>query len=78
MTNQNDLAKIYKQNLEEGIVAYISAEKDISLEAAMDVFYRSELSKQINEGKFGIENMDYKYLAEDLMQNEAALFETVR
>lgn len=74
MTNQNELTKVYKQNLEESIVSYIAEKTGFALEKAMDIFYRSELSKQINAERFGIENMDYKYLAEDLMLNEANLF----
>lgn len=74
VTNYEALDRVYKQNLEESIVSYISEEKKISIETAMDIFYNSKLSVQINEGKFGIENMDYKYLANDLMVNEAELF----
>lgn len=75
MTNQKELNKIYKQNLEENIVSFISDIKMISMEQAMDVFYKSKLSVQINDGKYGIENMDYKYLANDLIENEPYLFE---
>ena len=74
MINQDALTKIYKQNLEESIVSYIAEEKNITIERAMDIFYSSKLSAQINEGKFGIENMDYKYLANDLILNEPELF----
>ena len=31
-------------------------------------------SEQIQAGQYGIENMDYKYLAEDLIDNEPELF----
>ena len=41
---------------------------------AMDIYYRSKLAKQIEQGIYGIENMDYKYLAEDLLENEPELF----
>lgn len=74
MVNRKELEEVYKENLEESIIAYISRKNKITLEAAMDIFYTSELSKQISEGKFGIENLDYKYLAEDLMTNESSLF----
>lgn len=74
MTDKVELTKVYKQNLEESIVSYIAKEKNIPLEAAMQIFYKSKLADQINEGKYGIENMDYKYLADDLIENEAALF----
>lgn len=75
MTNQKELNKIYKQNLEENIVSFISDTKMISMEQAMDIFYKSKLSAQINDGEYGIENMDYKYLANDLIENESYLFE---
>lgn len=32
------------------------------------------LAEQIEQGMYGIENMDYKYLAEDLIENEPELF----
>lgn len=75
MVDQKNLEKIYKQNLEESIVAYLSEQKGISLSDSMDIYYRSKLSMQINEGLYGIENMDYKYLADDLINNEPELFE---
>ena len=34
----------------------------------------SRLADQISKGLYGIENMDYKYLAEDLVENEPLLF----
>jgi len=64
----------YKERLEERIIAYLSEMKGISIEAAMDAYYRSRLATQIAKGLYGIENMDYKYLAEDLVENEPELF----
>lgn len=64
----------YKERLEERIIAYLSEIKCISLEAAMDAYYRSRLATQIANSLYGIENMDYKYLAEDLVENEPELF----
>ena len=34
---------------------------------------RSKLSQQINDGSYGIENMDYRYLVQDLVENEGEL-----
>ena len=48
--------------------------KNISRRKAMDIYYKSRLSEQIQAGQYGIENMDYKYLAEDLIENEPELF----
>ena len=64
----------YKERLEERIIAYLSEIKGISIESSMDAYYRSRLATQIAKGLYGIENMDYKYLAEDLVENEPELF----
>ena len=40
-----------------------------------DLYYSSKLAEQISNDSYGIENMDAKYLAEDLIENEPELFE---
>ena len=40
----------------------------------MDVYYKSLLCDQIHKGKNGVQYLDYKYLAEDLIENESELF----
>lgn len=74
MNSRKNIDYVYKQNLEESIIEYLSAEKNIELRQAMHIYYQSRLAKQIEEGAYGIENMDYKYLAEDLIENEPELF----
>ena len=37
-------------------------------------FYSNKLAEQISNDSYGIENMDAKYLAEDLIENEPKLF----
>ena len=69
-----DLEVIYRQNLEPSIIEYLATRKNISRRKAMDVYYKSRLSQQIQAGQYGIENLDYKYLAEDLIENEPELF----
>ena len=69
-----DLEVIYRQNLEPSIIEYLATRKNISLRKAMDVYYKSRLSEQVQAGQYGIENLDYKYLAEDLIENEPELF----
>ena len=49
-------------------------ETKVYLNKAMDIYYNSRLAKQIEQGTYGIENMDYKYLAQDLIENEPELF----
>ena len=77
MRNKQNIDYIYKQNLEQSIIEYLSIEKNLELRQAMDIYYNSRLAKQIEQGTYGIENMDYKYLAQDLIENEPDLFEDI-
>ena len=74
MIDKNKLNKIYKERLEEKIIGFLSEQKNIPIRQAMDIYYMSRLSKQIEDGSYGIENMDYKYLVQDLIENEPELF----
>ena len=74
MTDYKDLAVVYRQNLEESIIACLAKMKALDLRKAMDIYYKSRLARQINAGKYGIDNMDARYLAEDLLENEPELF----
>ena len=74
MVNKRELEEVYKQNLEDDIINAISEIKKIELRKAFDIYYSSKLAEQIEKGCYGIENMDAKYLAEDLMENEPELF----
>lgn len=74
------MENIYKQNLENDIIKAIAKIKGIELCKAIDIYYSSKLATQIADGTCGIENMDAKYLAEDLIEkygyiiNESELF----
>ncbi len=70
----NDRDSIYKQNLEDDIITQVAKIKNISLRDALNIYYKSRLAQQINDGSYGIENMDFKYLANDLIENESELF----
>ena len=74
MVDIKNLEFEYKQNLENNIVRFLSEQKNIDLREAMDIYYRSRLAKQIESSMYGIENMDYKYLTQDLIDNEPDLF----
>ena len=41
---------------------------------AFDIYYSSKLGNKNPNDSYGIENMDAKYLAEDLIENEPELF----
>ena len=74
MVNKKRLEEVYKQNLEKDIINAISEIKEIDLRKALDIYYSSKLAEQILNDRYGIENMDAKYLAEDLIENEPTLF----
>jgi len=64
----------YRQDLEIDIILRLAEIKNLDLGKATDIYYRSRLSGQISEGRYGIDNLDYKYLANDLIENEPGLF----
>ncbi|MCM1256829.1 MAG: hypothetical protein NC307_03145 [Roseburia sp.] len=72
--NEETLEKLYQENLEERIMAYLAEVCDISYEKAMDIYYNSKLSDKIYIGKEGIQYLDYKVLVQILMENEKELF----
>lgn len=74
MADAKQIDDIYKQNLENDIIKAIAKIKGIELRKAIDIYYSSKLASQIADGICGIENMDAKYLAEDLIENEPELF----
>ena len=75
MIDKKQLEEVYKQNLENDIISAISQMKRVDLRKAFDIYYFSKLAEQIANDSYGIENMDAKYLAEDLIENEPELFE---
>ena len=77
MTEKEKLEEFYKEVLEEKIINNLAREKGILIREAMDIYYKSRLSQQIYDGSFGIENMDYRYLLQALIENEPELFRKV-
>ena len=68
------LERIYQENLEERIIAYLSEVRGISLEAARDIYYHSRLADKIYLGIEGIQYLDYKVLVQILCDTEKELF----
>ena len=56
--------------LAEDIIREIAKSQGINNRSAMEVYYCSKLCQQNACGEYGIEYMDYKYHANDLMGNE--------
>lgn len=77
MIDKNSLEFVYKQNLDDNIIQYLSEIKKIDLRQAIDIYYHSRLAEQISQGMYGIENMDYKYLVQDMVENEPEIFKTL-
>ena len=73
-SNKNALTVFYRQELETSIIEYLADKLKIDFRDAMKVYYNSKLSEQIEKGENGIDNLDYKNLAEDLIENEYKYF----
>lgn len=74
MVEKEKLDSIYKEMLEEKIINCLAETKNIPIRQEMDIYYLSKISQQINDGSYGIDNMDYRYLVQDLIENEPELF----
>lgn len=70
MINSKKLTDIYRQNLEADIIEYLANTLKVDFKVAMEMYFSSKLAKQIEFGENGIDNLDYKNLAEDLIENE--------
>jgi len=72
--DKKELRDVYITFLEEDIIKAIAEIKSINNRIAMEKYYKSKLCQQISSGEYGIEYMDSKYLANDLIENEPELF----
>lgn len=70
------LERVYQENLEERIIAYLSEIKNIPLEMAMDIYYHSTLADKIHQGTEGVQYLDYKVLVQILCETEEELCES--
>lgn len=70
----NKLEHIYQENLEERIISYLKEMEDISYEKSMEIYYRSRLAEKIEEGRNGIQYLDYKVLVGIMKETEPELF----
>lgn len=73
--NEELLERVYQENLEERIIAYLAEICEFSYEKAMDVYYNSKLSDKIFLGKNGIQYLDYKVLVQILIETEKELLD---
>jgi len=68
------LEAILKESLEKDITTLLAERLEIPVREAMDLYYRSKLSHQIDSGAYGIQYLDAAYLVDDLLENEPSLF----
>ncbi len=71
------LEEIYQERLEERLIDHIAQKHGIDYKTAMDIYYRSELSEKIHEGRYGVQYLDHVVLAEILEKTEPHLFENI-
>ena len=71
------LERSYQESLEERLISYLSETHGITLEQAMDIYYRSNLAEKIHVGMEGVQYLDYKVLAQILMETEPELFDGI-
>ena len=64
-----DLENFYREHLEEDIIADLSEKLHITLDRAMDKYYRSALADRIHDGEYGIQYLDNHVLA-DMIINQ--------
>ena len=72
---RKDFLLVHHQLLEEDIVNCLAELKGIDLRKALDIYYRSRLAKDVEEGVYGLDCMNPRCLAKDLLENEPELFE---
>lgn len=70
---ENVLEDIYMEKLDERLIGYLSEKYGMNYQKAMDLYYRSELAEKIHEGKNGVQYLDYKVLADILIETESEL-----
>lgn len=66
------LEQFYQESLEERLIQNIAKELQLSLEEAMDCYYKSRLADMIQEGKEGVQYLDYRALTDLFMEMKKA------
>lgn len=64
--DDNTLENIYQERLEERLIEHFAQLRNIDYKTAINIYYNSKISEMIHEGKYGIQYLDYKILAEIL------------
>ncbi len=68
------LERLYRENLEERLIAGLAQAKGLPLERAMDVYYHSRMADMLEKGQYGIQYLDHKALLQMMLDGEPELF----
>ena len=69
------LEQMYREELDEKLIAHLAEVKNLTLDRAMDIYYHSRMAYMIGNGMYGIQYLDYKVLVEMMIDNESHLFD---
>ncbi len=72
------LEYMYREELDERLIAHLAKVKNLSLFKAMDIYYHSRMADLIGTGTYGIQYLDYKVLVEMMIDNEPNLFDEAK
>lgn len=59
---------------EDKIISQIAKMKKISMQDAAKLYYQSEMSQKISEGRFEADTLDYERVVQGLFKAEPGLF----
>ena len=76
--DESVLEDIYQEKLEERLIGFLSDKYGIDYKEAMRVYYSSKLAGKIHEGRYGVQYLDYKVLADILEETEPELIKAAR
>lgn len=75
--DEETLEYMYREELDERLIAHLAKVKNLSLFKAMDLYYHSRMADLIGKGMYGIQYLDYKVLVEMMIDNEPNLFKAM-
>lgn len=67
--NKKFIRQMYREYLEEDIIFQISKDHKVDLENAMRIYYNSKTADQVYRNEKSIQNLNYKDLAEIMLQD---------
>ena len=72
--DEETLEYMYREELDERLIAHLADVTNLPLDKALDLYYHSRMADMIGHGMYGIQYLDYKVLVEMMMDTEKELF----